>query len=167
MQSFFEFLVSVINHYHINGWHVFGDSLEWLCRQISSEVKYFFLSCSRHCNQGFIVDIVYYFQIWNKKEHNIIISIVISSHIGPMYIETPNMGPIFIETPYIGHVYIETPYMGSMFIETPYIDPMYIETPYIGPMFIQTSYMGLMYIETHCIYSQNYPDDPVGSFWLF
>ena len=29
MQSFFEFLLSVINHYHINGLHLFWDSLEW------------------------------------------------------------------------------------------------------------------------------------------
>ena len=33
---------------------------------------------------------VYYFQIWNKKEHNIIISRVISCHMGPMYFETPS-----------------------------------------------------------------------------
>ena len=33
--------------------------------------------------------IVYYFQIWNKKERNIIISRVIGSHMGPLYIETP------------------------------------------------------------------------------
>ena len=34
---------------------------------------------------------VYYFQIWNqkKKKHNIIIIRVISSQMGPMYIETP------------------------------------------------------------------------------
>ena len=32
--------------------------------------------------------IVYYFLIWNKKEHNIIISRIINSHMGPMYIET-------------------------------------------------------------------------------
>ena len=32
--------------------------------------------------------VLYYFQIWNKKEHNIISSII-SSHMGPMYIETP------------------------------------------------------------------------------
>ena len=31
----------------------------------------------------------YYFQIWNEKEPNIIISRVISSHMGSMYIETP------------------------------------------------------------------------------
>ena len=29
MQSFFEFLVSVINHYHINGLNFFWDSFEW------------------------------------------------------------------------------------------------------------------------------------------
>ena len=39
-------------------------------------------------NQELIVVMVYYFQIWNKKEHNIIICRVISSHIGPLYIET-------------------------------------------------------------------------------
>ena len=38
---------------------------------------------------GLIVVIVYYFQIWSKKEHNIIISRVINSHMGPMYIEIP------------------------------------------------------------------------------
>ena len=32
--------------------------------------------------------IVYYFQTWNKKEHNIITSRAISSLIAPMYIET-------------------------------------------------------------------------------
>ena len=32
---------------------------------------------------------VYYFQIWNKKEHKIIGSRVISSPMGPIYIETP------------------------------------------------------------------------------
>ena len=36
-----------------------------------------------------IVLTVYYYQIWTKKEHNIIIGRVISSHMGPMYIETP------------------------------------------------------------------------------
>ena len=41
MQSFFEFLVSVINHYHINGLHLFWDSFEWFCLQISWDAKYF------------------------------------------------------------------------------------------------------------------------------
>ena len=54
--------------------------------------KIFFFSCQRHCDQGLTVVIVYYFQIWNNppKKHNIIISWVISSHMGPMYIETPS-----------------------------------------------------------------------------
>ena len=34
MQSFFKFLVSEINHYHINGLHLFWDSFEWFCLQI-------------------------------------------------------------------------------------------------------------------------------------
>ena len=51
--------------------------------------KIFFLSCPRHSDRGLIVDIVYYFQIWNKKEQSIIISRVISSHMSPMYIKTP------------------------------------------------------------------------------
>ena len=54
----------------------FLHSFEWFCLQISSDTKY-------------LVVIVYYFQIRNKKEHYIIISRVISSHLGPMYIETP------------------------------------------------------------------------------
>ena len=47
--------------------------------------------------------------MWNKKEHNIIISWVTSSHMGPIYFETPyiiisrvissHMGPIYFETP--------------------------------------------------------------------
>ena len=41
MQFFFGFLVSVINRYHINGLHLFWDSLEWFCLQISSDTKYF------------------------------------------------------------------------------------------------------------------------------
>ena len=52
-----------------------------------------------------VVVIIYYFQIWNKKERWVIISRVISSHVGPMYIETPyissHMCPMYIETPYI------------------------------------------------------------------
>ena len=85
---FFEPLVSVINHYHINGLHLFWDNFEWFCLQINSDTKYFFLSCPRHCDQGLlVVSRVYYFQIWNKKEH-LIISRVISSHMGPMDIVT-------------------------------------------------------------------------------
>ena len=50
--------------------------------------KISFLSCPKHCDQGLIVVIVYYFQIWNQKGHKIISSKVISSHMDPMYIET-------------------------------------------------------------------------------
>ena len=34
MQSFFEFLVTVINHYHINGLYIYWDSFEWVVAQI-------------------------------------------------------------------------------------------------------------------------------------
>ena len=57
------------------------------CLQISSAAKHF-LSYPRHCDQGLIVVIVYYSNIWNKKEDNVIISRIISSHMGPIYIET-------------------------------------------------------------------------------
>ena len=67
----------------------FETVLEWFCLQISSDTKYFVLFGPRHCQQGLIVVIVYYFQIWNKKEHNSIYSRVISSYMGPMNIETP------------------------------------------------------------------------------
>ena len=42
MQSFFEFLVSVINHYPINELQVFWENFEWFCLQISNDRKYFF-----------------------------------------------------------------------------------------------------------------------------
>ena len=45
---FFKFLVSVINHFHIKELHLFWDSFEWFCLQISSDTKYFFLCCPRH-----------------------------------------------------------------------------------------------------------------------
>ena len=41
MQSFFEFFVSVINHYYFNELHLFWDSFKWFCLQISSDAKYF------------------------------------------------------------------------------------------------------------------------------
>ena len=55
MQSFFGFLVSVINHYHINGLHLFWDSFEWFYLQINSDTKYFFLSCLRHYHHHHVV----------------------------------------------------------------------------------------------------------------
>ena len=78
----------VLRAFHINRLHLFWDKFEWFCHQISSDAKYFFLSCRKHWDWRLIVIIVYYFQIWNKKEHNIIISSrVISSYMGPMLIE--------------------------------------------------------------------------------
>ena len=50
--------------------------------------KIFFLFYPSHCDRGLIIFIVYYFQIWNKEEHTITISRVISCHMGPMYTET-------------------------------------------------------------------------------
>ena len=52
----------------------------------------FFPACQRHYNRELIVVRVCYFEIWNKKEHGIIIIIIIRviiSHMGPVYIETP------------------------------------------------------------------------------
>ena len=97
------FFVSVINRYHINGLHLFWGSFEWFYLQIISDAKYLFLSCRRRGDQGLIVITVYYFQIWLKKEHNIIIS----SHLGYIYIKTPYI-TMYMETPYIT-MYIETP----------------------------------------------------------
>ena len=41
MQTFFEFFVSVINHYHNNGLDLFWGSFELFCLQISNDGKYF------------------------------------------------------------------------------------------------------------------------------
>ena len=48
-----------------------------------------FLSGLSHCDQGLIVVIVNYLQIWDKKERIIVSSWVISSRMGTIYIETP------------------------------------------------------------------------------
>ena len=81
--------VSVRNHYHINGLHLFWDSFDWFCLQISSDTKYCFLPCPRHFDRRLIAFIVWYYQIWNRKGHNIIINRFISSQMSLMYIETP------------------------------------------------------------------------------
>ena len=116
LQSFSEFLVSVINHYHINGLHLFWDIFKWFCLQISSDTKYFFLSCPRYCDWRLIVVIVYYFQIWNKKKHNIISSRVISSHIGPMYIETPCIYTFTEWAEMVGHSHGSNVYLDTLYI---------------------------------------------------
>ena len=91
MLSFFEFLVSIINHYHINGLHLFRDSFEWFFLQISSDAKYFFLSCPRLCDQGLIVVIIYYFQIWNKNPElgtkNLEIDLYIAVHCNWIHLD--------------------------------------------------------------------------------
>ena len=51
--------------------------------------KYFFLSCPRYCGQGLTVVIVYYFQICNPKEHNIIIRRDMSCHRVPCILRHP------------------------------------------------------------------------------
>ena len=74
-------------------WNMSNKKCTLWARDIKSMLFFFtqniFLSCPRHCDRGLIVDIVYYFQIWNKKEYKIIISRVINSHMGSMCIETP------------------------------------------------------------------------------
>ena len=44
---FSEILVKVINHDHIIELHLFWDSYEWFCLQISSDTKYFFTLVQR------------------------------------------------------------------------------------------------------------------------
>ena len=89
MHSFLEFLVSIINHYYINGLNLFWNSFELFCLLLSSDTKYLFLSRLNHYDRGLIAVIVYYFQIWNKKKEYSISSWVISSHIGPKFNDTP------------------------------------------------------------------------------
>ena len=70
------------------------DGLERACVQgfyLQIVTKIFFLSCPRLCDRGLVVAILYCFEMWNKKEHQIINFGVSSSHIDPMYIETPNI----------------------------------------------------------------------------
>ena len=66
MQSFFEFLITIIDHYHINRLNLFWDSFELFYLQICSDTKYFFLSCPRHCDQELIVVIEYYNNIIHR-----------------------------------------------------------------------------------------------------
>ena len=60
MQSIFWFLVSLINHYHINGLHLFWDSFEWFCLQISNDTKYFSSLVQRYRDRGLVIAIAYY-----------------------------------------------------------------------------------------------------------
>ena len=106
MQSYFEFLVSAINHYHINGLHLFSDNFEWFCLQTSSDAKYFLLSCASRINSCYTI-----FKFETEKKTKLL-WVIISSHMGSIYIEThyiiissriisSRMGSVYIETPYI------------------------------------------------------------------
>ena len=99
-----------------------------------------------------------------------IISRVISSHMGPIYIETlyiisrdisSHMGPMCIKTLYIisrvirshmGPMYIETIYIISRVISS-HISPMYIETPYIFLHVVPRKYPKAA---NHCFHLNNH-----------
>ena len=109
MQSSFEFLVSEINYYHINGLHLFWDSFECFCLQISSEANYFSSLVRGIVIKDYTCDRILNLNL-KLKEHNTISSRFINSHMCPMYIEIPNI--------------INSRFIGSQ------MDTMYIETPY-------------------------------------
>ena len=88
------------------------DDFEWFCFQISNDTKYFF-SRPRHGDQGLIVGVVFYLQIWNKKQH-IIISRVISGHMGPMYIETSSLS-IYLSIYIYIYIYIYIVHVNFLF----------------------------------------------------
>ena len=79
----------MMSYYHINGLHQFWESFEWFYLQKSCDEKYFSSLVQGKGDRGLILVIIYYFQIWNEKEHNIIISRIINTHTGPMYIDRP------------------------------------------------------------------------------
>ena len=54
MQSF-EFLVSVINDYHIHGLHLFWDNFDWFLSPNKSWGRIFSLSFRRHYDRWFIL----------------------------------------------------------------------------------------------------------------
>ena len=88
MPYFLELLVSIINRYHINELHLFWKSFEWFCVQISSDAKSF-SSLSKALWSRINSCYCILFQIWNIKEHNIIVIRVINSLMGPMYLRHP------------------------------------------------------------------------------
>ena len=72
----YQWVASILGKF----WMILSPNKHWS--------KIFFLSCPKHCDRGLIVVMAYPFRFWNKKEHKIIVSRVISSQIGPMYIKT-------------------------------------------------------------------------------
>ena len=90
MQSFLNFLSQWQIIIILIGCIYFETVSNDFCPPKSNDGKYFFCSCLKHWDQGLIIIIVYYCIIlYTKKEQNIIISRVISSHMGPIYTETP------------------------------------------------------------------------------
>ena len=63
----------------------FLHSFEWFCLQINSDINYFCV----FSNALWLRITVYCSQIWNRKEHNLLSSRVISSQMGPTYTDTP------------------------------------------------------------------------------
>ena len=82
MQSFFEFLVSVINHYHINCIN-FVTILKDFVVQIFPLISKALWSKINNCYSILLSNLT-------QKKH-IIISRFISNHMDPMYIETPRL----------------------------------------------------------------------------
>ena len=79
------FLISCLRNKSLSYQGIVSILREFWMNKLWHKIVFFF--CQRHYDRGLIVFKVYYFQIWNKKkEHNIISSRVISSHIGSMYI---------------------------------------------------------------------------------
>ena len=84
----FEFHVSVMNHYYINGLHLFLDGFEWFCLPINSDAKYFPLLSKA---LWLWINSCYGILLSNlKQKKNVTQSlIVISNHMGIMCIDIP------------------------------------------------------------------------------
>ena len=98
--------------------HQFCENFEWLDLQISRGTKYFFFSGPNQWDWGLIVVIVYYFEIWNIKQNSVSISRVISSHIGPMNIETPFICTFTERAEIIGQSHVYHVYRDNLYIRT-------------------------------------------------
>ena len=96
--NFFFFLVSGLSYKSLSYWWV-APVLGHL-ETNHSKLSILFVSCSSHYDRGLIVVIVYYFQIWNLKEHIIISSRVINSPMGPIYIKTSFISNKMLPSPH-------------------------------------------------------------------
>ena len=86
---FFEFLVSVINHFHINGSRLFCDSFEWILSLYKYLRKIFFSFLSKVLRSRINCCYKILFSNLKQKDHDIIISWVLNIHMILLYIETP------------------------------------------------------------------------------